>query len=83
VPTVDSPAGWNIMIDLLLFPVVVVVLLLLLAAARRIERALWAMVSQLQALRRELPVAVPPPVAIIDKSTVPVHRPVVNSMFGR
>jgi hypothetical protein len=71
------------MIDLLLFPVVVVVLLLLLATARRVERALWAVVSQLQAERRENRLAMFGSEGEVPLNGPPAHRHVVNSMFGR
>jgi hypothetical protein len=51
MPSLDSPFGLFLMLDLILFPVGVLVLLLILGKARRLERALWAVVSQLRASR--------------------------------
>jgi hypothetical protein len=48
-----------------------------------IERALWAVVSQIQAARAEQHQQSLPDKKLVDESTVPVHRRVVNSMFGR
>jgi hypothetical protein len=48
-----------------------------------IERALWAVVSQLQALRSENKVAASPGISGAAQSDVPAYRHVANSMFGR
>ena len=53
MPSLDSPFGFFLMVDLLLFPVGVLVLVLILGKVRRVERATWAVVTQLQHLRTE------------------------------
>ena len=83
MPSVDSPFGLFLMVDLVVFPVCALFLFLLLARTRRVERAVWAVVSQLQAERREHKVASAPESSVHVESAVPVHRYVANSMFGR
>jgi hypothetical protein len=79
----DSPGWWLLTVDVTLFPLAVVLLALVLLALRRVERAAWAVVSQLQALRRDE-----------SRPAVPAHSPeikgaaqadshVAYSMFGR
>jgi heme/copper-type cytochrome/quinol oxidase subunit 3 len=48
-----------------------------------IERAAWAIVSQLQVMRREERSALVPPQANAAQSDAPTYRHVANSMFGR
>jgi hypothetical protein len=79
----DTPFGLFLMLDLVLFPVGVLLLLLILRKAGRVERALWAVVSQLQAIRRELPASVAPVALPGIEPAVPGKRHVVLSMFGR
>jgi hypothetical protein len=47
------------------------------------ERAAWAIVSQLQAMRREERPELALPLANAAQSDAPTYRHVVNSMFGR
>jgi hypothetical protein len=79
----DTPFGLFLMLDLVLFPVGVLLLLLILRKAGRVERALWAVVSQLQAIRRELPASAAPTALVPLEPPVPGKRHVVLSMFGR
>jgi hypothetical protein len=48
-----------------------------------IERAAWAIVSQLQVMRRQEGAALVPPLANAAQSDAPTYRHVANSMFGR
>jgi len=71
------------MIDLLLFPVGVLVLFLVLGKARRVERALWAMVSQLQAMRREEHDDIDPAATRRAREAAASGGKISLSMFGR
>ena len=75
--------GYGWIVALVSVPVGVLLLAFLLYRLGRVERAMWAVVSQLQALRRELPDAVTPAVAAAPEPTVPRDRHVLLSMFGR
>lgn len=81
--TTEFTWGYAWIIDLTLIPVGVLLLLLILRKAGRVERALWAVVSQLQAMRREFPAAVNPAASVGLQPAVPGEHHVSLSMFGR
>ena len=83
MPSLDSPFGFFLMVDLMLFPVGVLVLLFILGKARRVERALWAVVSQLQAMRREEHNPAPVVLTPSGREAPAPTRKVLMSMFGR